>query len=203
MIMAANAVVAHIESYIGQPEVGIGLIPAGGGCKELVRRLVNPVIARGGDARQPIQMVFETLATAKVSESAKQARELGFLTEDDRIVMNRDLLLGTAKTFALAYANTYQPQEREQVWAAGRDVYSALMLGLEGFREAGYATNYDKVIGQKLANVITGGGVSEPQYVDQQIFLNLEKQMFKELVMQPRTMERIMHTLTTGKPLRN
>lgn len=203
MIMAANAVVAHVESYMGQTEVGVGLIPAGGGCKELVRRVVNPVVKRGGDARQPLQAVFETIATAKVAESAKQGRELGFLGEDDQIVMNRSLLLGTAKAFAIAYARTFQAQEPERVWAAGRDVYAAMMLGLEGFREAGYATDYDKFIGQKLAVIVTGGAVAEPQWLDQQVFLNLEKQMFKELIMEGKTMERIMHTLTTGKPLRN
>jgi 3-hydroxyacyl-CoA dehydrogenase len=203
MIMAANAVVVHVESYMGQTEVGIGLIPAGGGCKELVRRLVNPVVARGGDSRQPIQKAFETLATAKVSESAMQARELGFIAEDDKIVMNRDLLLGLAKEFALGYAKTYQRQAPEKVWAAGRDVYAAMLLGLEGFREAGYASDHDKLIGKKLAKIVTGGAVAEPQFVDQQVFLNLEKQVFKELIMEGKTMERIMHTLTTGKPLRN
>jgi len=203
MIMAANAVVAHMESYIGQTEVGIGLVPAGGGCKELVRRLVNPVVKRGGDARQPLRNLFETLATAKVAESAKQAQESGFLTASDKIVMNRDLLLGTAKQFAIGYAKTYEQQKPEKVWAAGRDVYAALLLGLEGFREAGYATEYDVVIGQKLAVIVTGGALAEPQYIHQQVFLNLEKQMFKELMMEQKTMERITHTLSTGKPLRN
>jgi 3-hydroxyacyl-CoA dehydrogenase len=203
MIMAANAVVAYAESYIGQTEVGLGLVAAGGGCKELVRRVVNPVIAGGGDARVPMLKVFETLATAKVGESAQQARELGFLTDDDQIVMNRAYLLGAAKEFAIAYAKTYHQQAPEKIWAAGRDVYAAMILGLEGFREAGYATDYDKVIGQKLAVIVTGGALAEPQWIDQQVFLNLEKKMFKELIMEGKTMERIMHTLTTGKPLRN
>ena len=203
MIMAANAVVAHVESYMGQTEAGIGLVAAGGGCKELVRRLVNPVVAGGGDARQPVRDLFETLATAKVAESAMQARQLGFLTNDDKIVMNRDMLLGMAKEFAIGYAQTFEPQAPEKVWAAGRDVYAAMMLGVEGFREAGYASEHDKLIGQKIAKIVTGGALAEPQYIDQQVFLNLEKQAFKELIMEQKTMERIMHTLTTGKPLRN
>jgi 3-hydroxyacyl-CoA dehydrogenase len=203
MIMAANAVVVYSESYIGQTEVGVGLVPAGGACKELIRRVVNPVVEGGGDARQPLRNIFETLATAKVSESAKQARELGFLTDDDPIVMNRSHLLGAAKAFAIGYAKTYQQQAPEKVWAAGRDVYAAMMLGLEGFREAGFASEYDKVIGQKLAVIVTGGALAEPQWIDQQVVLNLEKKMFKELIMEGKTMERIMHTLTTGKPLRN
>ncbi|MDQ7035603.1 MAG: enoyl-CoA hydratase/isomerase family protein [Anaerolineae bacterium] len=203
MIMAANAVVAHVESYMGQTEVGIGLVPAGGGCKELVRRVVNPVVARGGDARQPLRQVFETLATAKVAESAMQARELGFIADDDKIVMNRDLLLGLAKEFAIGYAKTYEQQAPEKVWASGRDVYAAMLLGLEGFREAGFASDHDKLIGQKLAKIVTGGALAEPQFISQQVFLNLEKQVFKELITEQKTMERIMHTLSTGKPLRN
>lgn len=203
MIMAANAVVTYVESYIGQTEVGVGLVPAGGGCKELVRRLVNPVAVTGADVRAPMMKVFEAVATAKVAESAKQAQELGFLTDSDLIVMNRSHLLGAAKEFAIGYAKTYKQQAPEKVWAAGRDVYAAMVLGLEGFREAGYATDYDAVIGQKLAVIITGGALAEPQWIDQQVFLNLEKKMFKELIMEGKTMERIMHTLQTGKPLRN
>jgi 3-hydroxyacyl-CoA dehydrogenase len=118
-------------------------------------------------------------------------------------VMNRDLLLGLAKEFAIGYAKTYQRQAPEKVWAAGRDVYAAMLLGLEGFREAGYASDHDKLIGKKLAKIVTGGAIAEPQFVDQQVFLNLEKQVFKELIMEGKTMERIMHTLQTGKPLRN
>lgn len=203
MIMAANAVVAHSELYAGQTEAGIGLVAAGGGCKELVRRLVNPVVARGSDPHPPLRQVFETLATAKVSESAKQAKELGFLAPDDKIVMNRSLLLGEAKAFAIAYAQTFEPLDVEPVYAAGRDQYSGLMLGLEGFKESGYASEHDALIGKYIANIVTGAGIAEAQHLPQQVFLNLEKEAFKALVMNPKTMERIMHTLTTGKPLRN
>ena len=203
LIMAANAVVAHMESYIGLVEVGVGFIPAGGGCKELVRRLVNPVVAKGSDPHPPLRKVFETIATATVGESAKQAKEIGFLADDDKIVMNRSLLLGEAKAFALAYAQTYQSQDEEAVYAAGRDQYAGLMLGVAGFVESGFASEHDALIAKKLATILTGGAIAEAQYLPQQVFLNLEKQAFMELAMTPKTMERVMHMLTTGKPLRN
>ncbi len=147
--------------------------------------------------------VFETIATAEVGESAKQAKELGFLAEDDKIVMNRKLLLGEAKAFALAYAQTYEAQDEELVYAAGRDQYSGLMLGVAGFVESGFASEHDALIAKKLATILTGGAIAEPTHLPQQVFLNLEKQAFMELAMTPKTMERVMHMLTTGKPLRN
>ncbi|MEO0597504.1 MAG: enoyl-CoA hydratase-related protein, partial [Chloroflexota bacterium] len=203
MIMAANAAVAHAETYIGLVEVGVGFVPAGGGCKELVRRLVNPVVARGSDPHPPLRQIFETIATAKVAESAKQAKELGFLAEDDIIVMNRDMLLGEAKRVAAAMAETYQQEDEELVYAAGRDQYAGLMLGVAGFVESGFASEHDALIAKKLATILTGGALAEPTHIPQQVFLNLEKQAFVELAMTPKTMERVMHMLSTGKPLRN
>lgn len=203
LIMAANAVVAHMESYIGLVEVGVGFVPAGGGCKELVRRLVNPVVEKGSDPHPPLRKAFETIATAQVGESAKQAKELGFLAEDDKIVMNRNLLLGEAKAFAIAYAQTYEAQNEELVYAAGRDQYSGLMLGVAGFVESGFASEHDALIAKKLAIILTGGAIAEPTHLPQQVFLNLEKQAFMELAMTQKTMERVMHMLSTGKPLRN
>lgn len=203
LIMAANAVVAHAESYIGLVEVGVGLIPAGGGCKELVRRLVNPVVASGADPHPPLRKIFETIATATVAESAKQAKELGFLASDDHIVLNRSYLLGEAKTFAIGYAKTYQAQEIEPVYAAGRDQEAGLLLGIAGFVESGFASEHDATIAKKLTTILTGGGLAEAQYLPQEVFLNLERQSFVELAMMPKTMERIMHMLSTGKPLRN
>lgn len=203
LIMAANAVVAHAETYVGLVEVGVGFVPAGGGCKELVRRLVNPVVAAGSDPHPPLRQIFETIATAKVAESAKQAKELGFLAEDDKIVMNRSYLLGEAKAFAIAYAQTYQPQDEEPVYAAGRDQYSGLMLGVAGFVESGFASEHDALIAKKLATILTGGAIAEPTHLPQQVFLNLERQSFMDLAMTPKTMERVMHMLQTGKPLRN
>ena len=204
LVMAGAAVVAHIELYMGLVEVGVGLVPAGGGCKELLRRLVNPLAQRGSDdVLAGLQRAFETIATAKVSESAKQARELGFLAPGDRIVMNRAHLLGEAKALALAMSAAYVPQAPPPVYAAGRDLHAALMIAIAGFREAGYASEHDALIAQKLAYILTGAALAKPQWVAQRYLLDLERQAFLDLIMQEKTQERIMHMLRTNKPLRN
>ena len=204
LVMAGHAVVAHSELYMGLVEVGVGLVPAGGGCKELLRRLVNP-IARGGadDALAGLQRAFETIATAKVSGSAKEAKALGLLADTDRIVMNRAHLLGEAKKLALAMSATHQPQKPEQVFAAGRDAQAALQLAIAGFREAGYASEHDALIAKKLAYILTGAGLAEPQWVAQGYVLDLEREAFLSLIMEEKTQERILHMLRTNKPLRN
>lgn len=204
MVMSGTATVAHIELYMGLVEVGVGLVPAGGGCKELIRRLVNPLAMIGSDdLLAGLQKAFENIATAKVSESAKQAKELGLIAQSDKIVMNRSFLLGEAKAVALALSETYSQQKPEPVYAAGRDYYAALMVGVAGFKEAGYASEHDALIAQKLAYILTGGGLAEPQWVSQQLLLNLERKAFLELIMETKTQERIMHMLQTNKPLRN
>ncbi len=204
LLMSATAVVAHVELYMGLVEVGVGLVPAGGGCKEMVLRLVSPLARRGSDdVLAGLQKAFETIATAKVSGSAKEAKALGFLAESDKIVMNRAHLLGEAKALALALSATYAPKQPEQVFAAGRDAHAALLLGVAGYQEAGYASEHDALIARKLAYILTGGGLSEPQWVEQQFLLNLEREAFLSLIMETKTQERIMHMLQTNKALRN
>lgn len=204
LVMSGTVTVAHAEVYMGLVEVGVGLVPAGGGCKELVRRLVNPLAMVGSDdILAGLQKAFETIATAKVSESAKQAKELGFLAQSDKIVINRQFLLGEAKSVALALSETYTQQKPEPVYAAGRDQYAALMIGIAGFKEAGYASEHDALIAQKLAKILTGSGLAEPQWVAQDYLLTLERKAFVELIMETKTQERIMHMLQTNKPLRN
>jgi 3-hydroxyacyl-CoA dehydrogenase len=203
MTMGGTASVAHAELYAGLVEVGVGVVPAGGGCAELVRRGVNPVAERGADVLEPLLKIFTTIATAKVSESAKEARELGFLQAGDRIVMNRAHLTYEAKQFALGLSKTYQPRKPEKLFAAGRDAYAALLVGLAGFVEAGHATEYDAVIARELANILTGGGVSQPGWVDYTVFHELECQAFLKLMMKEKTQERVMYMLANNKPLRN
>ena len=203
LAMAGHATVAHAELYMGLVEFGVGLIPAGGGCKELVRRLISPQAKGGGDVLPGLQKAFEAIATAKVSESAKQARDMGFLADSDKIVMNRDHLIGEAKAMVLALSQTYVQQSPEPVWAAGRDAYAALMIGLAGFRESGFASEYDGVIAQKIATILTGGAVAQPQWVDQTVLLALERRAFLELMMQEKTQQRVMYMLQNNKPLRN
>jgi 3-hydroxyacyl-CoA dehydrogenase len=205
LIMAGARVVAHMELYAGLVEFGVGLIPGSGGCKEMLRRIVNPVMAAhpNADALPHLQKIFEQLSTAKVSESAKGARDLGFLSASDRIVLHRGRLLGEAKREVLHMADGYTPQRAGKIYAAGRDAYAALLLGVENFREGGFASEHDAVIARKLAYVLTGGAISEPGWVDEQVILDLERTAFLELVQMPKTLERMAHMVATSKPLRN
>jgi 3-hydroxyacyl-CoA dehydrogenase len=204
-VMAGARVVAHAELYAGLVEVGVGLIPASGGCKEMLRRVVNPVMVShpNADALPHLQKVFEQLALGKVSESAKQAREMGFLAPCDRIILNRTHLLGEGKREALHMADGYTPQRPGKVWATGRDAYAALLIGIEGFIESGYASEHDALIARKLAYVLTGGAVSEPGWIDEQVILDLEREAFLELVQTEKTLERMAYMLQNNKPLRN
>jgi 3-hydroxyacyl-CoA dehydrogenase len=205
IFMSGTQTVAHMELYTGLVEVGVGLIPAGGGCKELLRRVVSPVMAasENADALPHLQKVFEAIATAKVSASALEAREMGFLAPTDKIVMNRSHLLGEAKKAALELATGYTPKQPGKVWAAGRDAYAAMLLGIEGFKESGFASDYDAHIAKKLAYVLSGGALAAPQWVDEQVILDLEREAFMSLVTEPKTQERIGHMLQFNKPLRN
>ena len=117
--------------------------------------------------------------------------------------MNRAHLLGEAKRLALALSETYVQREPEPVFAAGRDAQAALQIGVAGYREAGYASEHDALIASKLARILTGAGLAEPQWVGQQFLLNLEREAFLSLIMETKTQERIMHMLRTNKPLRN
>ena len=204
LALAGAAVVAYAELYMGLVEVGVGLIPAGGGCKELLRRLVNPLARLGSDDTQAgLRLAFQLIATAKVSGSAQEARANGLLENSDRIVMNRAYLLGEAKALALALAGAYQQRRPEPVYAAGRDAYSALLLAIAEFQEAGYASEHDALIARKLAYVLTGAALAQPGWIDQQFILDLEREAFLSLIQEPKTQERIMHMLRTNKPLRN
>jgi 3-hydroxyacyl-CoA dehydrogenase len=205
LIMAGSAVVANMELYAGLVELGVGVIPAGGGCKELVRRVITPLKADNlnNDILPKLQDIFTAVATAKVSASALEAEQMGFLRETDKIVMNRAHLLGEAKAHALLLAEDYTPLKPSKVWAAGRDAYAALLIGIEGFREGGYATDYDAFISKKLAYVLTGGALSQPQFVDEQYLLDLEREAFLSLVTEQKTLDRMSHMLQTRKPLRN
>jgi 3-hydroxyacyl-CoA dehydrogenase len=206
IMFGGDAIVAHVELYSGLVEVGVGIIPAGGGCKEMLRRVVNPVMRShpNADPLPHLLKVFEQIATAKVSEQgAKMARDMGLLGPGDRIVMNRDHLLWEAKRTALYLADHYAPPSPEKIYATGRDAYAALLIAIEGFVEQGLATAYDAVIARKLAYVLSGGALDEPGWVGPQVILKLEREMFMELLHEPKTLERITHMLETNKPLRN
>jgi 3-hydroxyacyl-CoA dehydrogenase len=203
--MAGARTVAHAELYIGLVEMGVGLLAAGSGCKEMLRRKINPVMQTpNADVLPHLQVVFENLALAKVSESARQARDMGFLLPADRIVLNKEYLLAEAKREALHLAaGGYSAPPPQKVWAAGRDALAALRLAVYTLHEGGYATDHEALIANKIAYVLCGGDLSEPGWVPEQYILDLERTAFVELCQEPKSQERIMHMLQHNKPLRN
>ena len=199
-----ESVVAH-ESYMGLVEVGVGLIPAGGGCKELLRRRINPVMrAQNADVLPVLQDVFTQVATAKVGTSAWENMELGYVKAGDTIIMNADHRLAKAKERALQLVSSgARPPQVEKIYAAGRDAFYALKLGVQGFVWGNYATEHDAVISEKLAWVLCGGDLSAGAWVDPWYILDLEREAFLALLHEEKTRNRMMHMLQTGKPLRN
>ncbi|MBI1878928.1 MAG: enoyl-CoA hydratase/isomerase family protein, partial [Chloroflexi bacterium] len=205
IVLHAGRVVAHAESYIGLIEFGVGLIPAGGGVKELVRRIISPAMqVKNTDPLPLAQQILEIIGLAKVSGSAAESRELGFLGPTDRIVMNRDQLLYEAKQEVLTLtAQGYIPPAPAQLYAGGRDLYAALKQGVWTVQQGGYISEHDALIGDKLAYVIAGGDLSAPQWVAESYFLDLERRAFMDLVRTEKTQARMWHMLQTGQPLRN
>jgi 3-hydroxyacyl-CoA dehydrogenase len=204
LVMAAPRVVAGAETYIGLVEVGAGVIPAGGGCKELLRRVVSPSVRIPGvDALPSLQKVFEMAGQAKVATSAEEGRQFGFLGKGDRVVMNRDHLIAEAKREALHLAQGYRPPLPDKVYAAGRDAYGAVQVGVHMFKEGGYISEHDALIGRKLGYVLTGGDLSQGTWVEEQYILDLEREAFLSLCGEKKTQERMWSLLQTGKPLRN
>jgi 3-hydroxyacyl-CoA dehydrogenase len=202
----AGLVVAAAESYIGLVEVGAGLIPAAGGCKELLRRLDESIPADLAVDRLPlVERLVRTVGTARVSSSAAEARILGFLRESDRIVMNRDLHLAAAKQAVLDLHRDgwTAPQPREDLRAPGEGVLAALGVGLWNFKEAGQASAHDVKVSGQLARVLCGGAVTAGARISEQHVLDLEREAFLSLAGEPATQARIKSLLTTGKPLRN
>ena len=180
----ADRICAAGETYVGLVETGVGLIPAGGGTKELARRLVSSAMHPGGVPPLPhVQEAFEQIAMAKVSGSALEAKEMGFLRDEDRVVMNGDHLISAAKREALELADGYAPPVRENsVYAAGTKTRAALEVDVNTMQWGNFATEYDGVIAGHLARVLTGGDLSIPQWVSEEHILKLEKEAFLELL---------------------
>ncbi|MFO7662421.1 MAG: 3-hydroxyacyl-CoA dehydrogenase/enoyl-CoA hydratase family protein [Chloroflexota bacterium] len=205
MAMAGWEAVAAHETYMGLVEFGVGLIPAGGGCKEMLRRKVNPVMrTANADVLPILQETFEQIALAKVGTSAWESKALGYLAPDDLIVMNRDHRLAVAKQRALQLVEIgARPPEVEKIYASGRDALYALKLGVKTLNWGKYASDHDALIAGKLAYILTGGDLSAPAWVDPWYILDLEREAFLSLLGEEKTRERMMHMLQTGKPLRN
>ncbi|MCA1629267.1 MAG: 3-hydroxyacyl-CoA dehydrogenase/enoyl-CoA hydratase family protein [Acidobacteria bacterium] len=207
MLLHADRVRAHAETYTGLVEVGVGIIPAGGGTKEMLLRAMDAIPA-GVDDADPFPFVkraFETMALAKVSTSAEEARGLGYLREEDSISMNADRLIADAKQEVLALAQSgYTPsQPRADILAMGLPALSTFKLGIHQTLRAGFISEHDALVGEKLARILTGGDLNHPTRVSEQYLLDLEREAFLSLCGTRKTQERMAHTLKTGKPLRN
>ena len=206
----------HAELYMGLVEVGVGLLPGGGGCKEMLLRAVDsatsirpdlPSNARGESVEllEAMKKAFETIATARVATSAHEARGLGFLSSSDRITMNRDRVLADAKARAQALlrAGYEPPVMRTDIPAPGENILATLKMGVHLMRQGDYISDHEKKLGTKIAEVLCGGNITPGTPVSEQYLLDLEREAFKSLCGEKKTQERIQFTLKTGKTLRN
>jgi 3-hydroxyacyl-CoA dehydrogenase len=207
MVLHADRVRASAETYIGLVEVGVGIIPAGCGTKEMLVRALDSIPAdmKDADPFPFVKRAFETIAMAKVATSAEEARGYGFLSADDSVSMNRDRLIADAKkeVLALAASGYVQPQQRTDILALGNPALATLKLGVHLMKRAGYISDHDALIGEKLARILTGGDLNHETRVSEQYLLDLEREAFLSLIGTRQTQDRIAHMLKTGKPLRN
>ncbi len=212
IIMHCNHTRALAESYIGLVEVGLGLVPAGGGCKELLLRqgadVATQKAGKTGGPFTPVRKAFETIAFATVSTSAVEAQELRFLRKTDAITVNRDLLLRDAKADAIKLADAqaagkWQPAQPQQLLLPGAGARLVLEQQIEGLLITGKISEHDAIVARHLARVLTGGDCSPVEPVTEQYVLDLEREAFLSLCGMEKTQERMQAILMTGKPLRN
>lgn len=205
LCLHADKVVAHAELYMGLVEFGIGVIPAGGGTKEFVLRL-NDELHEGDMRINRLRDRFLTIGQAKVSTSAYEAFELGYLREGiDEVVVNRKDQLARAKRAALELAQQgyTRPIERKDITVAGQEGLGIVYVGAHSMMSGDYISEHDRLISEKLGTVMCGGDLSERQQVSEQYLLDLERRAFVELCMQRKTLERMQSLIQKGKILRN
>src|SRR5699024_10170804 len=203
--LPAASIQASAETYMGLVEFGVGLIPGGGGTKELYAKILRNMPKDVElDLHKVANHVFETVAMANVSTSAEEARELGFLDRNDRISVHPDHLLHDAKQRVLELASGgYKAPQREKIPVVGDAGYAAMHLGAKTLQFGGYASDHDVKIAEKLAYVLSGGRIKEGSLIDEQVMLDLEREAFLSLIGEPLTQQRMQHMLLKGKPLRN
>jgi 3-hydroxyacyl-CoA dehydrogenase len=201
----SDRVQAAAETYMGQVEVGVGLIPAAGGTKEMLARAVEHLPDPRADLLPYVQHVFELIGFATVSTSGLDAMRLGFLRPCDAITMNRERQIADAKAVALERAREgYRPlRPRDAIPVGGDSLQAALKLGVHLAWRAGRISDYDALLGRTLAWILAGGSLAHQTTVTEQHLLDLEREAFVKLCGERKTLERIQHTLKTGKPLRN
>jgi len=202
VLLHCDALQAHAETYMGLVEVGVGLVPAWGGCKEMLARWQGNIRAPQGPM-PAVTKVFETVGTAMVARSAEEARDMLYLRQDDGITMNRDRLLGEAKTRALQMAKDYAAPEPLEYRLPGPTAETAMTMVLNDYYRSGKATAHDLVVGKSLARVLSGGKTDITELLTEDHILSLERRTILELLKTPATLARIEHMLETGKPLRN
>ncbi|EGW20772.1 3-hydroxyacyl-CoA dehydrogenase/enoyl-CoA hydratase family protein [Methylobacter tundripaludum] len=202
ILLHCDAIQAHAELYIGLVEVGVGLVPGWGGCKEYLRRWLE-FARRPGGPMPGIAQAFETIGMAKVSKSAAEAKEMLFLSTTDGITMNKDRLLADAKSKALRLVPGYMPPKSSSYQLPGASARAAMDVAINNLKMAGKITDYDVEISQQLADVLSGGQCDITEPLTEDGLLNLELNAFLHLVQQPGTLARLEHLLKTGKPLRN
>ncbi len=199
----ADPVQAHAELYMGLVEAGVGLLPGGGGTKELLFRFTGELEPYDdADPFEAVRRAFQTIAMARTSASALEARRLGLLRDRDRITMNRDRLIADAKARVLELAPDYTPPPPRTITALGRQALGNLRAAAWSLREAGQITDHEVTIANEVAYVLSAGD-GDPRTVTEQDVLDLEREAFLRLLGTPQTQERIAYTLKTGKTLRN
>jgi 3-hydroxyacyl-CoA dehydrogenase len=202
ILLHSTAVQADAETYVGLVEAGVGLVPAWGGCKELLFR-------RSGSKTPPFGFMtaviktFETIGLAKVATSAEQAKDFSFLRSTDGVTMNRDRLLADAKAKALGLAGKQEGSTALRISLPGPTAFAALSMALKGFHRTGKASSHDVVIGHHLARIVSGGATDVTQTLGEDDLLRLETRAFLALAREPASAARVAHMLNTGKPLRN
>ncbi|ASS76328.1 3-hydroxyacyl-CoA dehydrogenase [Tumebacillus algifaecis] len=198
----ADKIQGAAESYFGLVEVGVGLLPGGGGNKELLLRNIENVPA-GADLQPYVNRAFETIALAKVSTSFREGQELGYFRKSDAMTVNSDYLLYDAKQSVLALADNYRPPVQKKIKVVGEAGYSVMKLGARQLQLSGHASAHDVKIAEKVATVLSGGRIAAGTEVTEQYLLDLEREAFLSLCGEPLTQQRMQHMLAKGKPLRN
>ena len=201
-LLASDLVQAHAELYCGLVEMGVGLIPAGGGTTEMLIRFTQQLMP-GADLFEAAKRAFELIAMGKVSASALDARNLGFLREHDQITMNKRRLIADAKASMLATARDYTPPVARTIAVMGEQGYANLKYIAYSMKLAGMASEHDVYLASGLAKILSGGLQNHQRVVTEQHLLDLEREVFLELTGNPKSQERIAHMLKVGKPLRN
>jgi 3-hydroxyacyl-CoA dehydrogenase len=204
--LAVDRIVGHAELYMGLVEIGVGLLPAGGGCLNLWRRTLQtiPASVTDVDLGRFFIPVFMTIAMAKVSTSAADARASGFLGARDRIVFNRDYLVGEAKKEVLKMVDEgYAPPVKKKIRVFGESAQGMIAAEIYNMHKGGFISDYDALLAKRIAFVISGGAIRANSELDEEAILTLERRTFMELLRQEKTVARIEHMLNTGKPLRN